>query len=241
MIRWQVNAVRCALLFGLVGVVMIPSARAQEKRGLVVVISGMGSDASEAQIQRTAKFRRGNSGGYELMIDFKDAGFETKFFNWNGVEAGKFKTEQGKGPKPIVDFIRESVDRSKPKRLILVGHSWGGHTMLEVAKQLENEPKVKVEMAFSIDASSFSRGRIDPLPENIEQLVSYYSANLICWGEWKEPRVKNIFLGDPANGFMKNGSPKYDLKFDTGAHNAAEWDEKIHADIIRRATTAKPK
>ena len=225
------------------GAAFAQHAPVDEKADLVVVISGLRSDASKAQIEQRSKFRSGNSGAYHLMIQFKNRGDRVRFFNWNGTDAGEFTKQKARGPTAIADFIRDCYAESKPNRLILVGHSWGGHTMLEVADLLrgdstENLPKISVAMAFAIDASSLSRGgRIKKLPDNIQKLVSYYTANAFCWGEWKnEPRITNISLGDPANGFMVNGHPKYSALLDPGAHNAAEWDEKIHADIIKRAT-----
>ena len=204
--------------------------------GLVIVVAGFKSDASVAQIERMTKLRSGNSGIYELMIDFKQAGYRTKFFNWNGTAAGQFTKERGKGAESIARFIRETLAKSESKRLVLVGQSWGGHTMLEVAQQLKKAPEIKVSIAFGIDAVSFSRGgRMKQLPDNIATMIHYYTGNWFGWGEWKdEPRVKNVFLGDPANGFVVPGNPDYAAKNDPGAHNAAEWDEKIHADIVKR-------
>ena len=170
------------------------------------------------------------------MVDLEPTGCRTRFFNWNGTSAGQFAAQRGAGPTTIVESIRSAFAQSKSKQLILVGHSWGGHTMLEVAEQLSGEPAIEIGLAIGLDASSFSRGaRMELLPENVKKFVNFYSGNSFCWGEWKdEQRVENIYLGDPANGFVVDGVPNYASKLDWGAHNAAEWDSNIQAAIIKR-------
>lgn len=227
------------LWIGLIVSTIAPlSLSAEDNPDLVVLISGFRSDASPAQIARTSEFRSGNAGMYELKVDFAKAGFRAKFFNWNGTDAGQFAKQKAPGSAAIEKFIRETIAESKPERLILVSNSWGGHTMLEVAELLRADPMIKISQAFAVDGSSLSRGgRMQTLPTNISKLTSYYTGNTFCWGEWKdEPRVKNIFLGEPKNGFVVAGQPDYAATFDTSAHNAAEWDANIHADIVKRAT-----
>ncbi len=212
------------------------SVVAQEPSVLVVAISGFRSDASADQITRTAARGTGNSGIYQLVVEFEQSGYQVEFFNWNGASAGQFAVQQGPGSKAIIEKIRSAHAQSKFDHLILIGHSWGGHTMLDIAQQLRREPAINIRLAVGLDASSFSRGgRMERLPRNIENLVNYYSRNSFCWGEWKdEPRVQNICLADPANGFIVDGNPNYASQLDWGAHNAAEWDANIHADIRKR-------
>jgi hypothetical protein len=50
--------------------------------------------------------------------------------------------------------------------------------------------------------------------------------------------VKNVDLGDPANGYVYPGGPKYDSVFNWTAHVSAEWDEQIHADIRQQVRDA---
>ncbi len=77
------------------------------------------------------------------------------------------------------------------------------------------------------------------LPPTIRKLVNFHTRNTFCWGVWKdEARIENIDLGEPSNRFMISGKPNYGAAFDISAHNAAEWDERIHADITKRIKQA---
>lgn len=216
---------------------------ANEKSILVVVISGFRSDATAAQIARTAARGTGNSGAYQLMVDLEESGCATKFFNWNGTSAGQFANQKAPGPEAIAGFIREASVKQGFDQLILVGHSWGGHTMLDVAKLLESNPTIKIDQAVGLDASSFSREeRMKTLPDNIRELVNYYSNNAFCWGPWdQEDRIKNISLADAKNGFVVNGKPNYASRLSWEGHNAVEWDTKIHADVQKRILALQSK
>ncbi len=92
------------------------------------------------------------------MVDLEQCGCKTEFFNWNGTSAGQFTKQQGPGSKAIADSIRLAYAQSGFDHLILVGHSWCGHTMLEVAQLLSREPAISIDLAVGLDASSFSRG-----------------------------------------------------------------------------------
>jgi pimeloyl-ACP methyl ester carboxylesterase len=173
---------------------------------------------------------------YQLMGDLKNAGFTTIFFNWNGTSAGHYNDDHAPGAKAIVAAIRDRYAKDKKKHLVLVGHSWGGHTMLEVAQRLNSEPTIKIEVAIGIDPTSVALGEpASQLPSNICKLVYFRTRNAFVWTAWKdETRVEAIDLGNPANGYMNNGKPDYAAAFDLTAHNAIEWDERVHAEIISR-------
>ncbi|KAA1262610.1 hypothetical protein LF1_51770 [Rubripirellula obstinata] len=199
----------------------------------MVVISGFRSDATAEQIARKASRGTGNSGAYQLMVDLEESGCSAMFFNWNGTSAGQFASQKGAGAEGIVRSIRRANIQPGFEQLVLVGHSWGGHTLLDVADLLKRDPTIDVDLAIGLDASSFSRGeRMESLPTNIAKLINYFSDNAFTWGEWPdELRVRNISLADPANGFVVDGKPDYASKLSWEAHNAAEWDANVHAAI----------
>jgi len=167
------------------------------------------------------------------MVDLEQSGCETKFFNWNGTSAGQFASQKGLGAEAIVSSIRLASVQSGFEQLVLVGHSWGGHTMLDVADLLTRDLTIKIDLAVGLDASSFSRGKgMENLPAKMEELINYFSNNAFCWGEWhSESRVINISLADPANRFVVDGKPDYASRLSWESHNAAEWDAKVHAAI----------
>jgi pimeloyl-ACP methyl ester carboxylesterase len=203
---------------------------------LVVVISGRGSDASAEQISNKAARGSGSSGMYQLMGDLTKLGFKTMFFNWNGTPAGQFTEKNAPGATAIVSAIRNAVSKDKIKHLIVVGHSWGGHTMLEVSQKLNTKPTLKIELAIGIDATSFGLGpQADRLSPNVCKLICFHTRNAFTWIPWKnDPRIEDLDLGDPAKGFMVKGQPNYAAAFDIQAHNAIEWDERVHAAVLRR-------
>ena len=206
----------------------------------IVVISGFESDPTAEQIAGTSPRRVGNSGMYQLMGDLKAKNFDCSFYNWNGTQAGNIRDKKAPKSKGIAADMLARLEDNPDTEFVLIGHSWGGHTLLEVAAELSENEKAIIKYATVVDPSSLMRGkRVEQLPVNIPILVNYYTGNAFCWGAWKdEERVENIELGDSANGFSVDGRPNYGSKFDTHAHTAAEWDEKIHADICKRVTEA---
>ena len=202
----------------------------------VVCISGFESDPTGAQISGKSPRGVGNSGMFQLKCDLVAKGLDCTFYNWNGTDAGSIHDKDAPGFARIASRMREQFQREPNTQFLLLGHSWGGHTLLEVANQLQQESKLKIVHAIVIDPSSLMRGkRIEKLPNNIPSMLNYHTANAFCWGAWKnETRVKNVDLGDPVNGFSINGQPNYGSAFDTHAHTAAEWDENIHKDVVRR-------
>jgi pimeloyl-ACP methyl ester carboxylesterase len=219
---------------------VVAQASPDYSSSLVVVISGFQSDASALQLAGKAPRWSGNSGMYQLMGDLKRTGFTTLFFNWNGTAAGKFK-DTSKPPAPrIAAAIRAVCDQDAIDRVMIVGHSWGGHTMLEVAEALSAEPMRGIDLAVGVDPSSVVRGqRMATLPENISRLVCFQTRNAFTWKPWQdEPRAECVDLGNPANGFMVNGQPNYAAAFDVAAHNAVEWDARVHAAVVRRIMQA---
>lgn len=207
---------------------------------LVVVISGFQSDASALQLAGKAPRWSGNSGIYQLMGDLKRVGFTTLFFNWNGTAAGKFRETSEPAAPRIAAAIRAVCEEEAIDRVMLVGHSWGGHTMLEVAEALSAEPARRIDLALGVDPSSMARGqRMARLPDNIGRLVCFQTRNAFTWRAWQdEPRAERVDLGDPANGFMVNGRPNYAAAFDVSAHNSVEWDERVHAAVVGRIKQA---
>ena len=203
---------------------------------LVVVISGFDSDPSPAQIEKKSVRGRGNSGMYQLAGDIAARKIATQFFNWNGTAAGKYTQKNAPGASGIATFIRDIHANNPLKHLILVGHSWGGHTVIDVAKELANDPPIEVALAVCVDPSSFSRGqRPAELPSTIRSCVIYYTHNAFVWGPWlNSNRVENVDLGDAANGFKPKHGRNYSAKFDVSAHTASEWDEGIHEDVLHR-------
>lgn len=206
---------------------------------LVVLIGGMDSDPTAAQMQRTAKRHEGNSGMYRLLGDLKHEQVVVQYFNWNGTEAGKIQTAPIPGSRPIIDTIRGHVQAHPQSRVIVVGNSWGGHTAWQLCQEmLESPAPVAIDYVVFLDPSSAGRAgksRPQQLPINIKQAVNYHTRNLFGWRTWPdEVRIENIDLGDRKHGFLVDGGPAYDSAFNFAAHVAAEWDERLHADIRKR-------
>ena len=202
----------------------------------VVVISGFESDPTDLQIAGQSMRGVGNSGMFQLKGDLESEGIDCSFFNWNGTDAGDIHNEDAGGAVRIASSMIEIQEKNNHTEFIFVGHSWGAHTFLDVATELVSNSDIKINSSFVIDASSFMRGkRKEKLPENIPSLTSYHTANSFCWGPWKnEPRITNVDLADPENGYTVNGHPNYASSFDTAAHTHAEWDQKIHGDIRKQ-------
>lgn len=205
-------------------------------RVFVVLIGGMGSDPTPGQIAGTAARREGNSGLYRLRGDLQGDSVLPRYFNWNGSVAGKLQSRMAPGPRGIAQDVRTHLQAHPGDRLVLVGNSWGGHTALDVARQLDdNERPLAVHLLVLLDASSAGRGGnpSGELPRNINSAVHYFTRNAFTWGTWQAgPRLRNIDLGNLQNGFLRDGGPQYDAAFNFAAHVAAEWDEEIHKDII---------
>lgn len=205
---------------------------------LAVLIGGWDSDPTPRQIAGTAGRGEGNSGLFQMAGDLKRERVIPEYFNWNGTRAGELKTAKPPGSGVISNLVRDHLQAHPFDRVALVGNSMGGHTALEVAEQLvKHEAPVAVHCVIFLDASSAGRavGKPRLLPVNIDRAAHYYTRNVFVWGKWMPgPVLENIDLGDPASGYMSDGVPAYNATFDFRAHVAAEWDEKIHADIRRR-------
>jgi pimeloyl-ACP methyl ester carboxylesterase len=211
---------------------------------LTVLIGGIESDPTPAQISRTADRLSGNSGLYRFAGDITRERFIPEYFNWNGTRAGKIRTKDPPGSPGIADFIRRHLHEFPGDRVALVGNSWGGHTALEVAQRLcQSDAPLAVNLVVFLDASSAAR-RVDKvrvLPVNVNRAVNYSTRNVFVWGKWDAGRrLENVDLGDPKEGFLIEGGPAYNAPFETRAHVAAEWDEAIHADIRRRLLELLP-
>src|SRR5258708_5721188 len=72
---------------------------------LAILIGGIESDPTPAQIARTADRHSGNSGLYRFAGDITRERFIPEYFNWNGTRAGKIKTKDPPGTPGIADFV----------------------------------------------------------------------------------------------------------------------------------------
>jgi pimeloyl-ACP methyl ester carboxylesterase len=216
----------------------------REMHLLIILIGGIDSDPTPAQIAGTAGRREGNSGLFRFASDLAGQRVVPEYFNWNGTRAGEIKMKDPPGSQGITEFVRGRLQEFPADRVALVGNSWGGHTALEVVRQLrEGETPLAVNLVVFLDASSTGRGPARPksLPVNVNRAVSYYTRNAFVWGKWDlGKRLENVDLGDPANRFIVDGEPPYNAPFDVRGHVAAEWDEEIHSDIKRRLLTLLP-
>jgi hypothetical protein len=106
--------------------------------------------------------------------------------------------------------------------------------MLEAAAALESDAMVTVDLAIGVDPSSLGRGeRAKTLPACVRQLVCFCSRNAFIWGPWADGTPAEIIdLGDPAHGYLAEGRPN------VNAHNAVEWDPRVHATVMDRITRA---
>ncbi|MDB5386155.1 MAG: hypothetical protein JWM11_1801 [Planctomycetaceae bacterium] len=222
------------------------TAAFREANVLVVLIGGMDSDPTAAQIQNTARRHEGNSGMFRLQRDLKHDRIVSHYFNWNGTRAGKIQAKPTPGPTAIIETIRGHLQRHPQSRVIIVGNSWGGHTAWQVCQEIFDSPQpVAIDCVMFLDPSSAGRSaksRPVRLPLNVARSVNYHTRNLFGWRSWpNEERMENIDLGDRKHGFLVDGGPAYDSAFNFEAHVAAEWDERLHADICKRIHDLIPK
>jgi pimeloyl-ACP methyl ester carboxylesterase len=211
---------------------------------LAVFIGGMDSDPTPEQIAGSAPRQQGNSGLFQLMGDVQQERVVAEYFNWNGTRAGTLNSPQPPRSPTIAEFIREHLQRHAQDRVALVGNSWGGHTALEVAQDLfRHETPNAVALVVFLDASSAGRAQAPPkeLPMNLNRVVHFHTRNVFVWRTLpRDRRLETIDLGNPTTGYMREGRPAYNAPFDFQAHVAAEWDERIHADIRRRLLDLVP-
>lgn len=216
-----------------------PGEPGQTPRALVVLIGGMDSDPTPEQISGTAARSAGNSGLYRLGNDLKAAGVATEYFNWNGTRASEINQRPAPQAAAIATTIRQHLTRYPRDKVVLVGNSWGGHTTWQVCQELvDSTAPVAVDYVVFLDASSTGRAKSSrprELPININRATNIYTRNLFGWRNLpQDDRIENIDLGDARHGFLTKGGPAYDSPFDFQAHVAAEWDERIHANIKQR-------
>lgn len=203
---------------------------------LVVLIGGIDSDPTPEQIEGTARRQEGNSGLFQFAGDLNRKHIQPEYFNWNGTRAGRIKDQNPPRARGIAEFVGTHLQENPFDRVALVGNSWGGHTALEVLEHLSQpEAPLAIHLAIFLDPSSTGRGPPRPksLPVNANHAVSYCTRNAFVWGAWDAgSRLENIDLGDPALGFMRDGQPPYNAKFNPQAHIAAEWDPRIHEAML---------
>lgn len=204
----------------------------------------MDSDPTTEQIAGTARRDQGNSGLYRLQKDLQVDRVHPEYFNWNGTRAGELKLPEPPRSTAIVECLREHCREFPCDRIAIVGNSWGGHTAYEVARNLiDSETPLALDLVVFLDPSSTGRALRPPrkLPININRSVNYYTRNRFVWGKLPlEGEHVNIDLGDPDEGYLADGGPRYQAAFDFPAHVAAEWDERIHADICQRLLKLVP-
>ncbi|MCY2968021.1 MAG: hypothetical protein NT069_31065 [Planctomycetota bacterium] len=203
-----------------------------------VLIGGMDSDPSPEQIAGTAPRDVGNSGLYRLRGDLQVDRVTPEYFNWNGTHPGDLNNPQPPRSAGIVERMREHCRLHPRDRVAIVGNSWGGHTAHEVARDLaKSETPLAIDLMVFLDPSSAGRTLVPPKgrPITVNASANYFTRNRFVWGPLKiQESHENIDLGDPGSGYLREEGPKYDAPFDFPAHVAAEWDERIHADIRRR-------
>lgn len=242
---WPVRKKLLRLLLPLVACTGLFARDAPDSRGpkrpahlLVVLIGGVDSDPTPAQIAKTAARQEGNSGLYRLAGDLARERVLPEYFNWNGTRAGHIQDKDPPRSRGIADLIRVHLQKFPGDRVAIVGNSWGAHTALEVLQRLSTgEAPLAVDLVVFLDPSSTGRGPARPknLPVCVNQAVNYFTRNSFVWGKWDAgPRLTNIDLGDPTTGYMTRGGPAYNAAFNVQAHIAAEWDESIHKDIQAR-------
>jgi len=221
-----------------IGLLLADGEISREPRLLVILIGGMDSDPTPAQMAGTARRNEGNSGMFQLASDLQREGVVPVYYNWNGSQAGELKRAKAPGTKTIAEFTRGHVREHPNDRVAIVGNSWGGQSAIEVVRMLrEGDTPVAIQLLVLLDAASAGRGAKPPdrLPENTNRIVQYRTHNVFVWSELgRDNRLTAIDLGNPDAGFMQEGRPAYHAPFDFRAHVAAEWDEKIHDDIRRR-------
>jgi pimeloyl-ACP methyl ester carboxylesterase len=205
---------------------------------LCILIGGFNSDPTPAQIAGTAARGEGNSGLYRMSRDLSVEGAMTRYFNWNGSAAGELLRPNPPGALGIAAAVRDHLQAHPFDKLAIVGNSWGGHTAHEVALDLHRHPTpTAIDLLVYLDASSAARakGRPQGLTANVNHAVNYFTRNAFVWGRLDAGRrMHNIDLGDPVLGYMRGGLPEYNATLNVRAHIAAEWDEKIHSEIISR-------
>ncbi len=230
----------CRLAVCVLVVLRVSNLRADEPRlttpappVCVVLIGGIDSDPTPAQIKGIAPRGQGQSGMFQLAGDLTNHGLNTEYFNWNGSRAGKIR-EKPPLSAGIVQFIQERHAKQPTEQLAIIANSWGGHTAWEVCEAL-SEPEIPIAVTVFLDPSSLGRpqtARPSQLPLCIRSARNYYTRNVFGWRELpNEARVVNVDLGDAKRGFLVTGGPKYDAALDTQAHIAAEWDPRIHREI----------
>ena len=193
------------------------------------------------QIEGIAPRGQGQSGLFQLAGDLARDGLTTEYFNWNGTRAGQIKQKPPRAAG-IAQFIQDRHAEHPTERLAIVANSWGGHTAWEVCEAL-NTSEILIEMAVFLDPSSTGRAKTPrpvQLPQCIKAARNYYTRNVFGWREWpNETRLVNVDLGDAKLGFLQLGGPKYDATFDTQAHIAAEWDPRIHREIMQHVVAVQ--
>lgn len=235
---WTIAAALCGIASTVVGADDAPTPAAPAIRH-VVLIGGFDSDPTPQQLAGTAPRGAGNSGMYQLRNDLRARRVSAEYFNWNGTPPGSIAAENPPGASAIVDHLRTRRSQLEDGELAIVGNSWGGHTAWEVCTAAQRlDPPLELRMAIFLDPSSVGRPnsqRPAQLPANVRGAVQYASRSAIVWTPWKdEPRVVHIDLASPKHGFLRAGGPPYAAAFSPGSHVGAEWDDLIHADIIRR-------
>lgn len=209
----------------------------------VILIGGFDSDPTKKQIKGTARMGRGSSGLYQLHRDLESMGTASRYFNWEGSDAGRLGRSGAPGPTRIINYIRQFHLKNSCLKTAIIGASWGGYTALEVTEGLNSKENViPVEALILVDASAFFRNLkgLPPISENVMHAINYFTHNRISTGALTDVRVENIDLGNSINGFLRNHWARYNRRGDWRAHVLSQWDPYIHQDIHNRMARWPP-
>ena len=177
----------------------------------VILIGGFDSDPTKKQLNGTARRGRGSSGLYQLHRDLASIGTASRYFNWEGSDAGRLGRSGAPGPARIANYIRQYHLKNSHLKTAIIGASWGGYTALEVTELLNStENIIPVETLILVDASAFFRNLkgLPPISENVMHTINYFTHNRISTGVLTDVRVENIDLGNSSkSGYhMKYGA-----------------------------------
>ena len=209
----------------------------------VILIGGFDSDPTKKQIKGSARRGRGSSGLYQLHRDLESMGTASRYFNWEGSDAGRLGRSGAPGPARIANYVRQFHLKNSRLKTAIIGASWGGYTALEVTEVLNStENVIPVETLILVDASAFFRNLkgLPPISKNVMHAINYFTHNRISTGALTDVRVENIDLGNSINGFLRNHWARYNRRGDWRAHVLSQWDPYIHQDIHNRMARWPP-
>lgn len=105
--------------------------------------------------------------------------------NVHAVVFGNHSTETAR--KQILQWLdtdqdgRVSGEEKQRARIILVGHSWGGAAVVELANELDQSP-VPILLTIQLDSVNKPRGNDCLIPPNVEQALNFYQTRGLAHG-----------------------------------------------------------